>query len=292
MPAFSSSIRARVCVQIMALAVLSFAQADARAEPAAAAAAPVPAAPNLAAGCKFETLGTGTVRRVIDGRTFHLDDGQQVRLAAIEVPPLPLPGESGAPAKAGLAAKTTLESIIGGRSVTLKTLGPNADRYGRILAYVFLQDQDRSVQQTMLAQGQARVAGDVGASTCANLLLADERAARAAGLGLWADPYFGIQRAENPSKVLAERGKFTLVEGKVLSVRESRGTIYVNFGRRWSEDFTVTVLKRNERAFSGAGLELKKLSGRRIRVRGFVEERGGPWIEATRPEQIELAEQN
>jgi len=27
-------------------------------------------------------------------------------------------------------------------------------------------------------------------------------------------------------------------------------------------------------------------------VRGVIEERGGPWIEATRPEQIELAEQN
>jgi hypothetical protein len=26
----------------------------------------------------------------------------------------------------------------------------------------------------------------------------------------------------------------------------------------------------------------------RIRVRGFVEERGGPWIEASRPEQIEV----
>jgi hypothetical protein len=32
----------------------------------------------------------------------------------------------------------------------------------------------------------------------------------------------------------------------VLSVRESGATIYVNFGRRWTEDFTVTILKRNE----------------------------------------------
>ena len=109
---------------------------------------------------------------------------------------------------------------------------------------------------------------------------------------LWSDPYYVIQQAENPTKVLAERGRFTLVEGKVLSVRESGGTIYVNFGRRWSEDFTVTILKRNERAFTVAGIEPKKLAGRRIRVRGFIEERGGPWIEASRPEQIELVEKN
>jgi len=27
-------------------------------------------------------------------------------------------------------------------------------------------------------------------------------------------------------------------------------------------------------------------------VRGWIEERGGPWVDATRPEQIELVERN
>ena len=117
-----------------------------------------------------------------------------------------------------------------------------------------------------------------------------EKAARAAGLGLWADPYYVMRKAEDPAGILAVRGRFAVVEGKVLSVRESGGTIYVNFGRRWSEDFTVTVLKRNERTFTAAGLPLKKLAGQRVRVRGTIEERGGPWIEAARPEQIEIAE--
>ena len=62
----------------------------------------------------------------------------------------------------------------------------------------------------------------------------------------------------------------------------------MNFGRRWSEDFTATLLKRNERAFAAAGLNLKTLSGRTVRLRGVVEERGGPWLELTRPEQIEV----
>jgi hypothetical protein len=101
-----------------------------------------------------------------------------------------------------------------------------------------------------------------------------------------------LRRSERPSDISAERGRFTLVEGRVLSVRESGATIYVNFGRRWSEDFTVTVLRRHERAFASAGMDVKKLQGRHVRVRGFVEERGGPWIEASRPEQIEIAERN
>jgi hypothetical protein len=73
-------------------------------------------------------------------------------------------------------------------------------------------------------------------------------------------------------------------------VRESGATIYVNFGRRWTEDFTVTILKRNERNFTAMGLEPKTFAGRKIRVRGFIEERGGRWIEATRPEQLEFAD--
>jgi hypothetical protein len=48
-------------------------------------------------------------------------------------------------------------------------------------------------------------------------------------------------------------------------------------------------LKRN-RNFTAAGLEPKTLAGRQIRVRRFIEERGGPWIEATRLEQIEFAD--
>jgi hypothetical protein len=45
------------------------------------------------------------------------------------------------------------------------------------------------------------------------------------------------------------------------------------------------------RAFAAAGLDPKKLEGARVRVRGWVEERSGPRIEAVRPEQIEIAAQ-
>jgi hypothetical protein len=41
-----------------------------------------------------------------------------------------------------------------------------------------------------------------------------------------------------------------------------------------------------------AGLDFRSLAGRRIRVRGWIEARGGEraWIEAERPEQIETAD--
>jgi len=57
----------------------------------------------------------------------------------------------------------------------------------------------------------------------------------------------------------------------------------------WSRNLTVTILRRNRPAFEAAGLEPKKLEGARVRVRGWVEERSGPRIDAARPEQIEIA---
>jgi hypothetical protein len=142
----------------------------------------------------------------------------------------------------------------------------------------------------LIVLGLARVAARVGNRGCAAELLARKSAARSAKLGLWAGSYYDLLDADNPTAVLAARGRFALVQGRVVSVRESGATIYVNFGRRWTEDFTVTILKRNARNFAAAGLDPKSLAGRHVRVRGWVEERGEPWIEAARPEQIEITD--
>lgn len=230
------------------------------------------------AECKLTPIGTGQVRTVIDGRTVQLADGREVRLAGIEVPE---------------SARAALDGLVREREVALLRLGAESDRYGRVVAVVLVQPMvpeiGQSVQHALLAQGKARVAGNIGDSACATILLEAERAAREAGLGLWADPYYVIHHAEDPAGILAVRGRFAVVEGQVLSVRESGGTIYVNFGRRFTEDFTVTVQKRHERTFTAAGLTLKKLAGQHVRVRGIIEERGGPWIEAASPTQIEIA---
>jgi endonuclease YncB( thermonuclease family) len=227
--------------------------------------------------CGTDEIATGHISRTIDGRTLALDDGREVRLAAIEVP---------------AGAAEALAALVADGKVVLKRAEVPSDRYGRALAYAVVERDgaERSVQADMVAQGHAWVGVRVGDRACAADLKAREKAARKAKLGLWGDPYYVMKEAENPSDILAQRGRFALVEGKVLSVRESGATIYVNFGRRWSEDFTVTILKRNQRNFTAAGLDPKRLAGRRVLVRGWIEERGGPWIEATEPGQIELAD--
>jgi endonuclease YncB( thermonuclease family) len=251
-------------------------------------------APRARLGCGGETIGQGMAERVVDGRTFLLDDGREIRLAGIEVPALAEPQEKNL-APGGNEAKDALAAQLAGAHITLEQAEPQkADRYGRLLAFVRATRDgvDRSVQAELVAAGHARVAARVGPRNCAVELLRREALARKGKLGLWASSYYESVNADDPADALAKRGHFALVEGKVLSVRESGATIYVNFGRRWTEDFTVTILKRNERNFTAAGLEPKTFAGRKMRVRGWIEERGGPWIEATRPEQIEFADRD
>lgn len=223
-------------------------------------------------GCTFADAGSATVRAVSESGIV-LDDGRTLRLAGIDT-------------------RHDAVELPAGTALTLKRLAsvPQADRYGRLTAHAFVTDvgAPRWLQADLVSRGLALVSSRVGDPACAKLLLAKEQSARAGKLGLWGEPVYVMGRAEDPAGVLQSRGRFALVEGTVASVRESGGTIYVNFGRRWSEDFTVTIAKRSERAFTAAGLEPKSLSGRRVRIRGWIEERGGPWVEAARPEQIEV----
>lgn len=220
--------------------------------------------------CKGTLAGTSIVTAVRDGRTLLLDDGREVRLAGIEAP----------------ADGAALRALVAGRSLRLERV--SEDRYGRVVAFAAAGGDSELLQVALIKAGHARVAARTGSRVCSEFLLTAERTARAGRLGLWADPNFAPLSSQNLTKLAAELGQFVLVEGQVLSVRESGATIYANFGRRWTRDFAVTIPKREARNFAAAGVEPKMLERRRIRVRGIVERRRGPIIDVTAPEQIEL----
>jgi endonuclease YncB( thermonuclease family) len=235
------------------------------------------ASPAIGAGCAFEPQGEGRVAAVIDARTFRLDDGREVRLAGIE------PVVAG---KATANPASALAAILAGHEVTLSGEDDTPDRYGRQPAFVFLGSEDL-VQALLLAQGEALVSSTVANKNCASVLLAAEATARQAKRGTWADPS-ALKNAESPGDILTGVGRFAVVEGKVLSVRQAGATTYLNFGRNWTRDFAVTISRRMLSAFEAAGIVLKSLENQRIRVRGWVEARGGPRIEVLRVGQIEL----
>jgi endonuclease YncB( thermonuclease family) len=235
-----------------------------------------------AAGCAFEPQGAGRVIAVLDARTFRLEDGREVRLDGIE---------PAATEKSSANRGSALSTIIAGHEVTLQGQDDTPDRYGRQPAFVFLDGADASVQSQLLSQGDALVSAAVTDKDCALSLTAAEAEARRAKRGIWADTT-AIKNTESPGDILARIGQFTVVEGKVLSVRQAGATTYLNFGRNWTRDFAATISRRMLGAFETAGITLKSFENRRIRVRGWVEARGGPRIEVLKVGQIELVDGN
>jgi len=228
--------------------------------------------------CMAERIDEGRVGAVIDARTLRLQDGREVRLAGVE------------DTVSGLAAKpvqrSALENLAGGRDVILRG-SQNPDRYGRIVAIAFIQGQDQPIQARMIEDGHLVVAAAIEDEDCASYLRKWEAQARRAKRGVWAEPG-AIKNTEMPGDILAVVGQFVVAEGRVQSVRDAGATLYVNFGRRWTQDFAVTISRRNVVAFEAAGVPLKSLERRRIRVRGWVEQRGGPRIHASWAGQIEV----
>ncbi len=241
--------------------------------------------------------------------------------AAAELGGLPETGTTrGKPAPATWpladAATAALTQLTDGRTIDLGMIGRQRDRYGRILAQVTLTAEPSHVTESglrlaargaattstgagqpdnpvwlqawLVRNGLARVLPAPGLKPCTEALLALERQARAARLGLWGNVAYAPKRSDQPKELLRLQHSFVLVEGTVLEVAERRRTTYLNFGSTWYEDFTVEV-DTGAGAVVPAGIAaLSALNGRRVRVRGWLVYRGGPMIPVNLAEQIEL----
>ena len=230
----------------------------------------------FAAPCQFESQGEGRVTAIIDGRSVRLDDGREVRLSGIEPT---------------ATTKQALASLLVGRDVTLRSADDTPDRYGRQGGLVFIGESDTPVQAKLLAQGEAIVSAEIADKDCAAALMSSEAEARHQKKGNWAD-LSAIKNAESPDDILAGIGRFVVVEGKVLSVRQAGAMTYLNFGRNWTRGFAVTISRRALPAFENAGVAIKSLENRRIRVRGWVEGNTGPRIDVRLVGQVELLSAN
>jgi micrococcal nuclease len=153
--------------------------------PSAARAAP-PTAPALPSDTGTDPSvpagASGVVVRVIDGDTIEVEGLGRVRLLGVDAPESVDPRREVQPFGREAAAYT--RARLRGRRVRLE-LEPlrRRDRYGRILAYVFLSD-GTLFNQRLLADGYAHVyTGHPYARM--NAFLEAQREARRAGRGLW-----------------------------------------------------------------------------------------------------------
>jgi micrococcal nuclease len=129
----------------------------------------------------------GTVVRAVDGDTIIVAAGgrtEDVRLIGMDTP------ETVDPRRPvgcyGPQASTFTKHLLTGRRVTLEYDRVQRDRYGRYLAYVFLDGPPRVfVDARLVALGYARTMAIPPNTAHAGLLARLERRAALAGRGLW-----------------------------------------------------------------------------------------------------------
>jgi Staphylococcal nuclease homologue len=213
------------------------------------------------------------------GTTFSTATGAEVVLSGLAFPQLPGGKTSAAPGVAAILANFESQSV---------RLAPAAspDRYGRLHAYAYTSD-GRLLQAELVAAGLAVVRPEGMPPDCVRMLLALEDSARTARLGLWRDSNI-IANASEESSLSARSGLYGLVEGRVVSIGYGSRLVFVDFGRNYRTDFTVMMQNALVPRLRDAGISLDSLSGRAVRVRGVIEESGGPAIRIADPFALEL----
>jgi len=140
--------------------------------------------PLLAAGSVSAATIEGTVVRVVDGDTIYVqltDRVEKIRYVGVNAPELhhPLKGEE----PGGREAAAMNRHLVGGRHVRLELDVRTRDRYGRLLAYVWVGDT--MINAELVRQGYAQVITVPPNVRYQELFVTLQRDARNAHRGLW-----------------------------------------------------------------------------------------------------------
>jgi endonuclease YncB( thermonuclease family) len=256
----------------------------------------MPPAAASEAECRGQDGGASAVTSISDGETLILEDGRAVRLAGVIGPKR---ARAGPVSEVRAEMEAAIARLTLGKKVSLSFDGRERDRYGRVLAHVYIVEEGVGVwlQGRLVEEGLARVISFPDSRLCIAELLAKEGKARAGQIGLWKTGFFAVRPADAEDLLFRLAQSYEIVEGTVRNVTEIKGRYYLNFGENWRRDFTIFVPAANARLFAGKGgsgeigaaaPDLSRLDGRRVRVRGWLKNFNGPSITVTHPEQIEI----
>lgn len=239
-----------------------------------------------------------TVAGVEADFTLILADGRRILLAGVDPPR----ATADHPALAA-DARRRLEAWLAGRSARLRPLAAAPDRWNRVPALVDADPPPNpdgtpgpangptlSVALAMVDAGLGRARPDAGLGACWAALLRTEGPARAAALGLWADPYYAVREASDAAALADATGHMALVQGRVTRISRGRSRVFVGLDGR-DADFTLRFVSRKASIPAELGLRADPVKGSLVRVRGILDDRFGATIEVTSADQVELLDE-
>lgn len=130
-----------------------------------------------------ETLQKAKVSRVIDGDTIELESGQKVRYIGIDTPETVDPRRN--PQCFGKEASLRNQELVENKEVYLEKDVSETDRYGRLLRYVYLEENGISINEQLVKEGYAATSSYPPDIKYQEKLKVAEQEARDNQKGLW-----------------------------------------------------------------------------------------------------------
>jgi endonuclease YncB( thermonuclease family) len=229
--------------------------------------------------------GTATIAYVKDGDSLVRAGGGDIRLVDINAPEGPHDGLTAEPFAE--AARARVRELALGKTVRLEPAPHPTDKYGRLLAEVYLPD-GRWLQGLLVQEGLAEVYTFADNAVRPAELLKLEAQARAARRGIWSLPRWQVKDADTccaPDFI----GLFQLVRGKVLASGQGKEMMYLNFGPDRHRDFTIAIPRTDLKYFKKAGIDpVNNYKGKTVLAHGFIAPIEGVEMRVTHPAQIEV----
>ena len=213
----------------------------------------------------------------ISASSFRTHEGKEIRLAGVIGP-----GEDGQDfsSRDVEAARAALAKFVSGQPLLL-AIRAEPDRYQRVTAEVFVNGE--WVQDAMLRQGLLRVAPELSAGSCLTMLLNAEQEAASKSAGHWSDGSFRIR---TPDQLTGRKGNFEIVEGEVWRIRFTRGKNVIEFAN--ASSFELTVSTQVARILRQNDIDVRRLRGQVLRVRGWIALDERPEMELLQPGALQL----
>lgn len=169
------------------------------------------------------------VSRAIDGDTIELDDGTKIRYIGINTPEVEQPG--------GKEATEANRALVEGKKVRLEYDVQKQDKYGRTLAYVYLED-GTFVNAELVKQGYAQVATYPPNVKYVDLFQKSQREAQAEERGLWAESQREITRTKVEEEQLPKQNQSDIV------YITKTGTKYHRAGCRYLSKSSIPITRQ------------------------------------------------
>ncbi len=231
--------------------------------------------------------GAARVEAVIDGQTVMMNDGKIVRLLGIEYP--------------FTAGQDVSEQMLAGKDQLGKWLRKGTDvtlwqsrnnktgrinRMGQLLAHLETKKDNQWINGSLIGAGLVYVETDWNNPDLADQMYALESRAREKQSGVWKkDSAAGLL---TPETAMEGNGAYRVVEGTVQRAASSKNNLYLNFGHDMKRDFTVQIAPSLRKELSRRGVDALALSGKKVRVRGWIRDWNGPFMELESVERLEI----